>query len=56
MKKIFNITLGVLAALFVACSDNDDATQAAFSLDKENITIAAEGGVEDIKDLIGIVK
>lgn len=49
MKKIFNITLGVLAALFVACSDNDDAAQAAFSLDKENITIAAEGGVEDIK-------
>ncbi len=49
MKKIFNITLGVLAALFVACSDNDDAAQAVFSLDKENITIAAEGGVEDIK-------
>lgn len=51
MKKFFNITLGLLAALFVlaACSDNDDAAQAAFSLDKENITIAAEGGLDNIK-------
>ena len=48
MKKIFNITLGVLAALFVACNDNDDAAQAAFSLDKDNITIAAEGGKENV--------
>lgn len=48
MKKIFNITLGVVAALFVACSDNDDAATAAFSLDKESITIAAEGGKENV--------
>ena len=48
MKKIFNITLGVVAALFVACSDNDDAATAAFSLDKDNITIAAEGGKENV--------
>lgn len=48
MKKIFNITLGVVAALFVACNDNDDAAQAAFSLDKDNITIAAEGGKENV--------
>lgn len=34
--------------MFVACSDSDDAATAAFSLDKDNITIAAEGGKENV--------
>lgn len=50
MKNILNITLGLLAGLFVlvACSDSDDAATIAFSLDKDNITVAAEGGKESI--------
>ncbi|MBQ8365150.1 MAG: hypothetical protein IJX41_04620 [Bacteroidaceae bacterium] len=50
MKNILKITLGLVAGLFmlVACSDSDDAAPAAFSLDKEDITVAAEGGKESI--------
>lgn len=50
MKNIFKITLGLVAGLFVlsACSSDDEAAITSFSLDKENITIAAEGGKENI--------
>ncbi len=50
MKNILKITLGLVAGLFVlaACNDNDDAAPVTFSLDKENITMAAEGGRESI--------
>lgn len=50
MKNIFKITLGLLACLVVTvgCDDNDDAASKVFSLDKEDITVAAGGGTETL--------
>lgn len=49
MKNIFKITLGLLACLVVAagCDDKDDAVK-GFSFDKNEIAVAAGGGVENI--------
>lgn len=50
MKKIFNITLGLVAGLFMvcSCSDSDNNGPAVFSLDMDNVTVAAEGGSDKI--------
>lgn len=50
MKNILKITLGLLVGLFVAsaCNDSDDDAPVLFSVDKDNITIAAAGGSETI--------
>lgn len=50
MKNILKITFGLIVGTLamVACNDSDDAASATLSLDKDNITIGAEGGKESI--------
>ncbi len=49
IRRFFKITLGVVAliAFFASCDENDDAI-ISFSVDKENITVGAEGATETL--------
>lgn len=50
MKKLINIALGlfIVATAFTACNDDDEPAITGFSINKEEVTVGADGGKETV--------